>query len=252
MDDHQQNPITQKVAQEIERGNVKMKPKSYFVFRGILLVGGALVVLLFIAYLVSFIFFSLRTSGLIFLPQSGFSNVGILFGSLPWLLIGLAALLVIILETFAERFEFVHQRPLVYSLFAIIVIVLIGGFLIGNTPLHHLLLYSEQEGHLPFLGPLYHQFDSRNVHNGIVTQLTTNGFDIQTPNNETFSVVLTSPAQQDNIAVGDTVLVIGPSSGTTIQASEIKEVEEDNNLFPFHRHPPEHMQPENTDGNEHE
>jgi len=247
---NQQNPITQKVAQEIEKGKVKMKPRSYFIFRGILLSAGSVVVLLFIVYLVSFIIFSLRTSGLIFLP-GGFSSIGILFGALPWLLIGLAAFLVVILEAFAERFEFIHQRPLVYSLFVIIAVVLIGGFLIGNTPLHNLLLYSEQEGHLPFLGPLYHSFDSQNVHNGIVTQIAANGFTIQTPDTQVFNVILTSPTQKDDIGVGDTIIIVGPVNGNNIRADEIKKVEEDHDLFLSHRHPDGRMQPEN-DGNEHE
>jgi hypothetical protein len=249
---NRQNPITQKVAQEIEKGNVKMKPRSYFAFRGILLVTGTIVVLLFAAYLISFIAFSLRVSGLLFLPRFGTSGIGVLFGSLPWLLIGLAAFLVIILEMFAERFEFIHQRPLVYSLFAIIIIVLIGGFLIGNTPLHNFLLYSEQEGHFPVLGNFYRNFDSPDVHNGIVTQVTSTGFVIQTPNSETLNVILSSSVQKDGIAVGDAVVVIGHNQGNTIQASDVKEVEEDLNVFPFHRHLHENSPQENdgADGSE--
>src|SRR5581483_7039260 len=217
---NQQNSITQKVAQEIQKGNVKMKPRSYFVFRGVLLVVGLLVILLFIAYLISFIMFSLKISGLVFLPRFGFSGIGVLIGSLPWLLIGLAAFLVIILEIFAERFEFIHQRPLVYSLFAIIAMVLIGGFLIGNTPLHNFLLYREQEGHFPILGQLYKNFDSPDVHNGIVTQTAANGFTIQTPDTQTFNVVLTSLTQKDDIGIGDTIIVVGPVTGNAIRADE--------------------------------
>src|SRR5205823_1531144 len=102
-----QNNITQKnILDKIKEGKIKMKPRAYFIARTVFFALGVIILLLFLIYLASFIVFSLRVSGLVFLPGFGFSGVRILFGSLPWLLIFLAAALIVLLEFFGQQISF--------------------------------------------------------------------------------------------------------------------------------------------------
>jgi hypothetical protein len=235
------NNIEKKVSEKIKSGDIKMKSRAHFVWRTILLVSVIVILALFVIYLISFIIFSLHTSGVWFLPGFGFSDIGILIGSLPWLLIVLSIVLILVLETFAERLTFVYHRPVVYSLVFIIVAVFLASFLIGITPFHSNLFESAYDQHLPIIGQFYRNYGTpriHNVHNGVVTKLTDNGFTIETPNGEALNVILdykNLAALQSTIKVGDTIVVVGNKNGNNIQATDVRKIQEDTNLFPSHR-----------------
>ncbi len=234
--ENKNNNIEKEVSEKIKSGDIKMKSRSYFVLRTILLIAVIVILALFVIYLISFIIFSLHTSGVWFLP-----SFGILFSSLPWLLILLSIVLILALEVFAERISFVYHRPVMYSLIFIIVAVILASVLVGMTSFHSGLFESAYDQHLPVIGQFYRSFGTpriHNVHNGVVTKLTDNGFAIETPNGETFNVILNSKspsAMQTTIKVGDTIVVVGNKNGNTIQATDVSKIQEDSNLFPSHR-----------------
>ncbi len=234
---NEQHNVKDKILNEIKEGKIKMKSKTYFMVRTVLFTLGITVLLLFLIYVASFIVFSLRISGIWFLPIFGFHGVRILFGSLPWLLILLAAILIIALEVFAERISFVYKRPTVYSLLAIIAIVLIIGLAIGFSPFHTRLFGNAREGGLPFIGQFYRGFGAprfHNFHNGSVSEITTDGFPITTPNGETLRVIA-DDAMKAGLKGGDFVIVIGERTENTIRATVLREIDEDTNFFPAHR-----------------
>ena len=207
----------------------------------ILLISIIVILALFVIYLISFIIFSLHTSGVWFLPNFGFHSIGILFSSLPWLLIVLSIVLILALEIFAERLAFVYHRPVVYSLIFIIVAVVLASILVGMTSFHSSLFENSRDYNLPIIGQFYRGYGSpriHNVHNGVVIKLADNGFTIETPNGEIFNVILDSKnlsILQATIKVGDTVVVIGEKNGNTIQATDVRKIQEGTNLFPNYR-----------------
>src|SRR3989339_1207086 len=103
--------LSKKVLDKVQRGEVKMKPKTYFVSRTVGVIFLALLTAFLVLFLASFIFFNLRASGAWFLPQFGFSTIGIFFKSLPWLLILIALILIVVLEILVKRFSFAYRRP---------------------------------------------------------------------------------------------------------------------------------------------
>jgi len=234
----QKNSISDNVLDKIKSGDVKMKPKIYFILRMVLLILGVMFLFSFIIYLISFILFSLRASGLLFLPKFGFLGIGILFGSLPWFLIFLAAILIVILEIFTKHFTFIYRRPILYSLLTIIVIVIAVSFLIEKTPFHSSLFLSAREKHLPLIGPFYRNYGApslHNVHRGVVSEIIDNSFKIKTPRNETLTVVITSQTHlppEKEIKEGDEVVVLGERNDDTVEALEIHQIEKDFDLFP--------------------
>ncbi|MEA3344458.1 MAG: hypothetical protein U9Q16_02140, partial [Patescibacteria group bacterium] len=122
--------MSKEITDKIKVNEIKMRPKIYFILKSILIVLIILFFAFFALYLISFIVFSLKATGVWFLPKFGFGGIFIFFKSLPWLLILIAAILIIILELFVKRFSFAYRKPLIYSISGIIILNLLGSFVI--------------------------------------------------------------------------------------------------------------------------
>ena len=233
----EKNHITRKVLGKIKKGKIKMRPKIHFIFGTALLMLGVLVLVFFIPYLVSLIIFSLRVSGVLFLPKFGFSGTRTLLSSLPWPLILITMLLIVLLERFAQKFTFAYRKPAIYSLIAIIVIVFMGSFLIGETSFHSNLFWKSQERVLPVIGAVYRDFGSRKIddmYHGIIMEVINDGFELETLCGDVFAVAInpkTSFMPDTEFQKGDRVVVLGNISSGAIQALDIRKVEQDSNLF---------------------
>lgn len=232
------------IISKIKSGAIKMKPKYYFALKTCALVLAIIILFLFIIYLTSFILFSVRASGAMFLPQFGFVGIKILTGSLPWLLIFLSVVLVAALEFFAEHLSFVWRRPVIYSLLAVVALVLLGGFLIEMTPFHLGLLKNAQDKNDPpmfMIDSFYKEYgipSLKNVYNGIVSGINGKIVTIEMPCGESIKVDVSGirnfPCEQ-NIKKGDTVVIIGEKIGKGIKALGICKIEQNPELFPYHR-----------------
>lgn len=214
MDNQEKNSITDNIISRIKSGEIKMKPKVYFIIRAILLVLGIVALGLFAIYLVSFIFFYFRASGILFLPRFGVSSIGAFLGAVPWLLILVSLILVAGLEIFAKHLNFVWRQPIVYSLVAIIIIVILGGFVIDRTPLHPSLLRGAEENRLPVVGQFYRDYGMAPPHNlkyGIVVEKSEKNFKIKTPGGKIFTISndLQDKFSLDGVEVGDVLMIMG-------------------------------------------
>ena len=231
------NSIAEKVLGKIKRRQIKMKPKIHFIFGTTLLVLGVLVLILFIPYLISLIVFSLRVSGVLFLPKFGLPGMSILLSSLPWLLILITTFLILLLEIFARKFTFVYRKPAIYSLIAIIVIIFTGIFIIEKTSLHSSLFWKAQDKSLPAIGMIYRDFGSRkidNIYHGIIIEMIDSGFKIETLCGEVITIRINSETNfisgtefQEN----DIVVALGEIKEDSVQALNVRKVEQDSNLF---------------------
>ena len=147
------------------------------------------------------------------------------------------------MEVFAEKLTLVYRQPIIYSLLTIILIVFVSGFLISRTPFHSNLFLKAQERHLPAIGPFYRNFGAppvSNVHPGMVSEVTDNGFIIETPRGERLDIITSKDISlKTEIKEGDMIVVLGERKGDTVQASDIREVEKNPDLFPRHHFPEE-------------
>lgn len=234
--------IKDSVLEKIRSGEVKMRPQIHFVLKTILIVGVVLVVGGFVIFLISFIHFHLRASGVWYLPGFGFRGLGIYLKLLPWFLIFISLVLIVVLEILAKRFAFIWRRPIFYSLSAIILITLIGGFLIDRTPFHSGLFLQARQGKLPLAGPVYRDFGMprfREVQRGVVEEVIEKGFRIRTFDDQLLTVVLTRETRfpfGKEIKQGDSVVVMGKREDDTVRAFGIRKI--DDQFRPFeHRLP---------------
>ena len=216
------------VLKAIQGGQVKMRPKWQFITKTALLFAGVSLVAVAILYLVSFIVFVLQQTGVLFVPGFGSRGFGIFFLSLPWVLIALAAVFMLLLEILIKRYSFAYGRPFLYSALAVIFLGLIGGIIIGETPLHERFFDEAELGQLPFVGVFYEHFGQQpaNITVGIITQINSNGYRVQCGDvDDVFSVVVgprTQTPPPGSLKVGDTILILGPRQGNTIVAQGIQ------------------------------
>src|SRR3989344_3614541 len=118
---HEIRSIKEEVIARIKRGETIMRPRWHFVLRAMLYALGVLIAALALVYLASFIMFVLRETGLLFVPSFGFRGVGVFLFSLPWFLILLSLVFVFVLEVLVRRYAFAYRKPLLYSVFGIVI-----------------------------------------------------------------------------------------------------------------------------------
>jgi len=159
------NKIEEGLSLKIKSGEITMKPKAYFILKTILITTVSVVLFLFVIYTVSFLIFSLQTSGIWSLPSFDFHDIRILLSSLPWLLIVLSIVLILALEIFAKRIAFVYHRPIMYSLILIIIVVFLASFLISLTSLHSNLFERARNQRLPIVGQWYRNYGTPRIDN---------------------------------------------------------------------------------------
>lgn len=242
MEDEIQNKnIDKKVLEKIRDGKIKMKPRAFFVFKTILFIAGTTFLIFFIIYLTSFVIFSLRATGILFLPKFGFWGLGLFFKSLPWLLILMAVFLIILLEVFAKKFSIVYKRPIIYSLLVIIIIVSSGSFLLYALPIHFQLFREAQERGFPVMRAAYRKLAApkmKNIHYGEIIELKEDGFTIENSRGEIIRINISSKTDIPsgmNFKIGNEVVVLGVRKNGNVDALGIRSVKKDFNMFPLRR-----------------
>lgn len=249
MNNQEQKSIKDAVLDKIKDKEVKMRPRTYFVLRTVLAIFGTIVAALFILYLVSFIMFATRTSGVWFLPKFGFPALGIFFRSLPWILIIMALVLIVVLELFVKHFAFVWRRPVLYSVLGIIILTILGSFIIFRTNLHSDIFWKARQGDMPLPGTrqFYRGFGApklSDVHYGIVSGISDTGFTLETQRNEVLNIFVASTTRvlsAKEIEKGDRVLILGNRTNGTVQALDVRIIKDEFDIF--NRRPPNPMLP---------
>ncbi len=234
---------SKKVLNKIKQGKIKMKPKSYFIFKTLFFGAGVVFAFLLSVFLISFIIFLLRASGILNLPAYGLRGIAMFFGSLPWFLIIFTIIFIIVLEVFAKRFSIVYRKPLVYSILGIIIIILLVGVFIAKTPIHSKLFFKHAQKDKPSIVGLFYKKafinSPEDIYFGTVLNVADNGFEIETKEGESFSVVAISKdrsrcSYNEDIQEGDMVMIIGDKDNSTIKAFKIRKITNQDTIR-FHR-----------------
>lgn len=222
------NNLKQNILKKIKTGELNMKPHWHFVLKGLLMVVGIIIVALCVVYLLSFILFTLKQTGVGFAPLYGFRGLSMFVLSSPWLLIVFAAAFLALLYILVSKYSFSYQQPLIYSMVGIVLLVLVGSFAINQTSAHRNLQQFAEHNNVPGLAPLYRGITNdrpENITPGIITELNTAGFVMQTDRSNQFTVLVSERTKSRRGAtydVGDVVFVFGEESDETIKAIGIR------------------------------
>lgn len=223
-------PLNQELLELIKRGEVKMRPKVYFALKATLYILAVIILSATLLYIVSFIIFSLKASGVWLLPGFGVRGFGALLMSLPWILILAVLSLIIILEVLAKHFAFVYRQPILYSLLVVMGLVLFGSFIVGQTKVHLGLYERARDNRLPFMGEMYRGLcmpEPRGWSRVTVLEIKENSFLGEKRGSKQVLVIITDETKlilPKPFAAGDILLIMGEQEGDTIKAWAIRKV----------------------------
>ena len=96
---------------------------------------------------------------------------------------------------------------------------------------------------MPLAGPMYRDFgmpEFRNVHRGVVLEITENGFIMETPRSQKLTIIIdsnTKLAPDFEIKEDDEIVVFGERVNDAINALNVRKVNDNLELFPSSRRP---------------
>lgn len=226
--------VGDRVIDAIKSGEVKMRPRWYFLAYNVLAGLTIIIILLIAVYLASFIIFVLHEDGAWFVPVFGLAGWWSLFNALPWVLIILSAGFIVTLAWLGRRYSSSYQWPLVYSLLGIFFLVSAAGFLFVKTSFSEQFFEDPLFRGIPFLSEYYPgtgMLSPNDIHRGAIIQIIPGGFLLEGGFGVTSTVIVgkgtdfPTGGPNGGLELNDIIVVFGGRSPTgTIFAAGIEKL----------------------------
>jgi hypothetical protein len=229
----QNDKIIGNVLEKINAGQIKMHPKVYFTLKVVLLAAVSVLTLIVSSILLSYIFFSMRVSGRLFLLGFGFEGVKIFLIFFPWFMLLFEIILIIVLDKLLKYFKFGYHYPFVYLAAGTLILTACTGYFINSTPLHKRLLFQAEHRNLPVVGSFYSHLRrpprDGGMFRGTVKSISEKSFEIQTEDKEDIVKVNVYNNRNLNnfIKIGDKVFVAGKLVNGEVRAFGIRKITDD-------------------------
>jgi hypothetical protein len=226
-----------KVLEKIRHKQVAMKPRLYFTLKSIALIVVAVLTLLISVAIGCFILFSIRTSYETSLLGFGPHGVLIFLQLFPWGLLIADIALIILLEWMLRRFRFGYKSPLLYLLFAIIVLTISVTVVLDQSHASDEFLQGAHEHGVPLMGNLYDQGRRPPPPGSGACPCVVTAIDgailtmqEQVPDGTTRDVTVILPNDQasSTIQVGDHLFIIGNFQNGILHAVDVHYMDGDN------------------------
>jgi hypothetical protein len=226
-----ENSIKKNILEKIQKGEIKMRPRSYFILRFILLILAVCLSFILAIFFISFIRFILSINGASFLPSFGWQGTMAMLTAFPWPILLVSAIFLILSALLSKQFTFIYHRPAIFGIIGILLIFFIGSLILHQIRLHEQIFEFSSGKKMLFINPMYNSYRrlppaSHSVI-GEVASTTKTGFLIEDEDNQNFQIFVTPqtifPSGQD-IRENDTILVIGETQDSIINAMGIKKI----------------------------
>ncbi len=230
-DSNKQINIKEHILEKIQSGEIRMTSKSYFVFRLCLMAFVMFLIFITSTFLLSYILFSMRAGGNVFLLGFGLKGFYHFILSLPWLLLGLNIGLLLLLDGLLKSFQFGYKSPILYLFVATFVLITAFGLLINFTPFHGSMMRRAEEKKPPLApgfsglyGDIRKSHRETGVFRGVVQSVSTSTFIIIYVSNDSESGQLKMVYTPKGVVIGnslqagDTVFIAGTEEGGNIMA----------------------------------
>jgi hypothetical protein len=248
----EKSTIQKSVLAKIQREDIRMRPRMFFVLKIIGLALLTVLILVISILLCSYVAFTLRLNGHDELLSFGSRGILIFFELFPWPLLALDALLIFLLRQLMRQFKFGYRSPWLPAIIIIAAISIAGGVVLDRaTPLNDSLLHQADGGHLPPpFGMMYR--DSRTPQQpgvgefrGVVEQIQGNtlvlsSYTESTTTRITVHVPTQGPDAHETYKIGEGIIVGGQMQNGVVQAFGIHPIDADDFLpFPDHDDSPQ-------------
>lgn len=230
-DPEKEKSIKEGILSQIKAGQAKMRPKWHFVLRAALFVVGVFTALVALIYVVSFIFFVLRQTGIWFVPVFGFQGIAVFLVSLPWLLIVLAVIFVVLLEVLIKQHSMAYSKPILYSLAIIVGLAGLTGFAISKAGMHEKFYEFAQLHKMPIADSIYQKYGFKaykQVHPVIVQEITGQGLRVKNCRGEVLNITTSTETKLFPLEIRfgpkDRLVILGSRSNGDVAAIGIKKI----------------------------
>ena len=213
------------VISKIKRGEVKMRPKSYFISKTVLIFLFTALFSLFALYLGSFIVFILQENAILAFSYMGMEGFKLAFLSFPWYLMLLVLSIVIFIEVIVKRFSLVYRRPFIYSILAIFLLVVAGSAMVSTTSVHRSFFDLAEQERLPVMGGMYRHFgdlDIEHVHMGEILEIKNGHITMELEDGDMVHLNITKDTKghrrvSEELKEGEYIVVIGERVNGTVE-----------------------------------
>jgi hypothetical protein len=221
------------VMDAIRSGRVHMRPRWKFILSGALAALGVIILVFTLLFITSFAIFTLRETGVLFTPVFGMRGLFKFFAELPLILIVLLVLFVVVLEILVRRYRVGYRTPLLVSVVAILVIVVVGGYGVERTRVHEMILHQARmpDGGLPPPIAIMYRAGVQHVpgvFHGTIVSIIPGGFLLVDQNVGATTTVYVGPStmvpQGAKFQPGEEVVVFGDEASGTVHAEGVVQI----------------------------
>ncbi len=230
--ENNENPITEKVVSKIERGELKMKSKAYFVAKSFLVIGSLTLFFLLLLYFGSLIIFVLRINDILLFHGIGFYAIRNILLSFPWYLVFLIFALILLISVIGRKFQFVYRKPFIVFLLIVFTIVIASSFLVEKSSLHYSFFRLAEQERLPVAGRMYRDLgniDIDNAYFGVILEKRNSQWAMELDSGEEVELRITEKTRgrrlYSQIEEGEKVLVIGEMEEGVIDVVGFRTIE---------------------------
>jgi len=150
--------IEEKITTLIEQGQIKMKPKWYFVLKSILKVLLIIVSFLIVLYFSSFIILVLKENLALRGNPGSFLAWSQFIFSLPWLILLFSLGMLFVLEILVRKYSFVYQKPIAYTLFGLVFLIVVMSFVMHKIDRQSRIPRFGEDRNIPVFGPMHRYY----------------------------------------------------------------------------------------------
>jgi hypothetical protein len=232
MEKENNNQIYKKIIEKIEKGEIKMRPKIYFLTKAFFFFVGIIFLFMLVMFLASLAIFILRANNMFFLAGFGFSGFMIVFKSFPWYLVLLIALLIFLIEIMGKKFPLVYKKPLIYSFFGVVLFVIVGSVMLDASFMHRRFFEMAQRKELPIGEGMYNNFGRiamDGIYEGTLLEKDEKELKIETWEGEVLTIEINSDTKimrgGEELKINDKIVVLGREENKRIIALGIHKID---------------------------
>ena len=222
------NDLKSKLLDEIQKGELSMTPRAYFVLKLIALSIVGVGILLVTIFIFNFISFSLRASGETALLSFGTRGIGTFLFYFPWLLLVVDITLILLLQWLLRNFKFGYRIPVLYLVLGLIFGAAVFGFAVDTATPFNDRLHDSRE-HLPqplqgfYEGARGHQPKGSGICRCTIITIDGNVLVVEDARDATSTITVILPeddyhATTSGLNIGDVIFIAGDEIEGVIRA----------------------------------